>query len=162
MTGALYDDRHEHDVTANVGQLWGVVESIGGANGWFSTTPAWRVRGWIDRVVGGPGMRRGRPDPARLAAGDALDFWRVEQVRVPTASTPGLLRLRAEMRMPGTAWLEMGAAAAGASSRYTQRSLFAPSGPLGHAYWFTEWPLHVLVFAELARSIVRHAERQSA
>ncbi|MEU9375086.1 SDR family oxidoreductase [Streptomyces sp. NPDC048255] len=100
--GSLYTDRRERAVDASPAALWRVVEGIGGENGWYSFPLAWAVRGWLDRLVGGAGIRRGRRDAARLRVGDSLDFWRVEEIQ------PGrLLRLRAEMRLPGLAWLEM-------------------------------------------------------
>jgi hypothetical protein len=100
--------------------LWSVVTGIGGRRGWYSFPLAWSVRGWLDRLVGGVGLRRGRRDPDHLAVGEALDFWRVEEI------VPGeLLRLRAEMRLPGRAWLEMRAVPAdGGRSRYQQRAVF--------------------------------------
>ncbi|WP_031084344.1 SDR family oxidoreductase, partial [Streptomyces sp. NRRL WC-3549] len=100
--GSLYTDVRERDVDAPPEALWRVVEGIGGDHGWYSFPPAWAVRGWLDRLVGGVGLRRGRRDAERLRVGDSLDFWRVEEIE------PGrLLRLRAEMRLPGLAWLEM-------------------------------------------------------
>lgn len=100
--GSLYTDERELAVDASPAALWRVVEGIGGDNGWYSFPLAWAVRGWLDRLVGGVGIRRGRRDAARLRVGDSLDFWRVEEIE------PGrLLRLRAEMRLPGLAWLEL-------------------------------------------------------
>ena len=103
--------------------LWRVIEGVGGEHGWYSFPLAWSVRGWLDRLVGGVGLRRGRRDPHRLQVGEALDFWRVEEI------VPGeLLRLRAEMRLPGRAWLEMRAEPAeGGRSRYEQRAVFLPA-----------------------------------
>ncbi len=157
--GRVYQDRHERLVAASVDRLWSVIEGFGGENGWYSPIGLWQARGVIDRAVGGPGLRRGRPDPRRLTAGDALDFWRVEKVRRPSSTEPGLLLLRAEMRMPGTAWLEMRAEPAGTSSRYVQRSLFAPAGLRGRLYWMAELPMHLVVFADMARNIGRAAQR---
>ncbi|MER5810770.1 SDR family oxidoreductase [Streptomyces sp. NPDC002033] len=100
--GSLYADERELAVDAPAAALWRVVEGIGGKNGWYSFPLAWAVRGWLDRLVGGVGIRRGRRDADRLRVGDSLDFWRVEEIE------PGrLLRLRAEMRLPGLAWLEL-------------------------------------------------------
>ncbi len=100
--GSQYVDRRSGIVNAPPGALWRVIESIGGESGWYSFPAAWAVRGALDRMVGGVGLRRGRRDPARLLAGDSLDFWRVEAIE------PGaLLRLRAEMKLPGLAWLEL-------------------------------------------------------
>ncbi|MFD3540451.1 SDR family oxidoreductase [Streptomyces sp. NPDC058662] len=187
--GSLYTDRRERRVEASPEALWRVVEGIGGENGWYSFPLAWSVRGWLDRLVGGVGIRRGRRDAARLRVGDSLDFWRVEEIE------PGhLLRLRAEMRLPGLAWLEMyvdpppvaapaappaGPAAArpepapgvpegsrpGAApadrgaARYRQRALFHPHGLLGHLYWWCVSPFHAVVFGGMARNIARAAER---
>ncbi|MFD3869932.1 SDR family oxidoreductase [Streptomyces sp. NPDC058623] len=167
--GSLYSDRREIAVDASPTALWKVVEGIGGDNGWYSFPPAWAVRGWLDRLVGGVGIRRGRRDAARLRVGDSLDFWRVEEIE------PGhLLRLRAEMRLPGLAWLEMYAdpapdeetdrrtdAATGPGRRtlYRQRALFHPHGLLGHMYWWSVSPFHAIVFGGMARNIARAAER---
>ncbi|MFF1688763.1 MULTISPECIES: SDR family oxidoreductase [unclassified Streptomyces] len=151
--GSLYTDRRELAVDASPQALWHVIEGIGGDNGWYSFPLAWAVRGWLDRLVGGVGLRRGRRDAARLRVGDSLDFWRVEEVE------PGrLLRLRAEMRLPGLAWLEMSAdPGADRRARYRQRALFHPHGLLGHAYWWSVSPFHALVFGGMARNIAAAA-----
>jgi uncharacterized protein YbjT (DUF2867 family) len=153
--GSLYTDRRELAVDAPPGALWRVIEGIGGENGWYSFPSAWALRGRLDRLVGGVGLRRGRRDAARLRVGDSLDFWRVEDIE------PGhLLRLRAEMRLPGLAWLEMYAeAGAGGRSRYRQRALFHPHGLLGQAYWWSISPFHALVFGGMARNIAKAAAR---
>ncbi|HWU07743.1 MAG TPA: SDR family oxidoreductase, partial [Streptomyces sp.] len=147
--GSLYTDVRERDVDASPEALWRVVEGIGGDNGWYSFPLAWAVRGWLDRLFGGVGLRRGRRDAQRLRVGDSLDFWRVEEIR------PGrLLRLRAEMRLPGLAWLEMYAEEGeDGRTRYRQRALFHPSGLLGHAYWWGVSPFHAVVFGGMARNI---------
>ncbi|MFI5863628.1 SDR family oxidoreductase [Streptomyces sp. NPDC051546] len=158
--GSLYTDRRELTVGAPAAELWRVVEGIGGENGWYSFPLAWAVRGWLDRLVGGVGIRRGRRDAARLRVGDSLDFWRVEEIE------PGrLLRLRAEMRLPGLAWLELRAdppSAGESGSRYRQRALFHPRGLLGHLYWWSVSPFHAVVFGGMARNIARAAERAGA
>lgn len=112
------------------------------------------MRGWLDRLIGGVGLRRGRRDPHRLQVGEALDFWRVEEI------VPGqLLRLRAEMRLPGRAWLEMRVEPGEAdASRYVQRAVFLPHGLAGHAYWGSVFPFHAIVFGGMARNIARNAE----
>ncbi|WP_329131601.1 SDR family oxidoreductase [Streptomyces sp. NBC_00670] len=151
--GSLYTDRRQRTVDASPKALWRVVEGIGGENGWYSFPLAWTVRGLLDRLVGGVGLRRGRRDAARLRAGDSLDFWRVEEIE------PGrLLRLRAEMRLPGLAWLEMyvGTDDAG-RTRYRQQALFHPHGLLGHLYWWGVSPFHAVVFGGMARNIARAA-----
>ncbi|MFG2278347.1 SDR family oxidoreductase [Streptomyces asoensis] len=151
--GSLYTDVREVSVDARPESLWKVIEGIGGENGWYSFPLAWAVRGWLDRMVGGVGLRRGRRDAARLRVGDSLDFWRVEEIE------PGhLLRLRAEMRLPGLAWLEMYAETDGRGrTRFRQRALFHPHGLLGHAYWWSVSPFHSVVFGGMARNIARAA-----
>ena len=101
--GSLYTDVRRRTVDASPHALWRVVEGIGGDNGWYSFPLAWEVRGLLDRAVGGVGLRRGRRDPDELLVGESVDFWRVEE-RIPDH----LLRLRAEMKLPGLAWLELG------------------------------------------------------
>ncbi len=154
----MYTDHRERDVEAPAAALWRVIEAIGGEHGWYSFPLAWSVRGWLDRLVGGVGLRRGRRDPQHLHLGEALDFWRVEEI------IPGhLLRLRAEMRLPGRAWLEMRAIrTAPAHSRYAQRAVFLPRGLAGHAYWAAVWPFHAVVFGGMARNIARTAVKDSA
>ncbi|MFJ9738303.1 SDR family oxidoreductase [Streptomyces sp. NPDC101166] len=151
--GSLYTDERELSVDASRDSLWRVIEGIGGDNGWYSFPLAWAVRGRLDRLVGGVGLRRGRRDAARLRVGDSLDFWRVEEIE------PGrLLRLRAEMRLPGLAWLEMRAESDDAGrTRYRQRALFHPHGLLGQAYWWGVSPFHAVVFGGMARNIARTA-----
>ncbi|GIN04444.1 SDR family oxidoreductase [Planomonospora venezuelensis] len=160
--GSLYADEREQDVAAPPQEVWRVIEAIGGANGWYSLPVAWRARGLLDRLLGGVGLRRGRRDPHRLRVGESLDFWRVEEIE------PGrLLRLRAEMRLPGLAWLELSVAPASAREPspdgparavYRQRALFHPHGLLGHAYWWGIAPFHSLVFGRMPRNIARAAE----
>uniref|UniRef100_UPI0030F4B08C SDR family oxidoreductase n=1 Tax=Streptomyces sp. GSL17-111 TaxID=3121596 RepID=UPI0030F4B08C len=153
--GSLYTDRRERTVHAPAEVLWHVVEGIGGENGWYSFPLAWALRGWLDRLVGGVGLRRGRRDAERLRAGDSLDFWRVEEVE-----RGRLLRLRAEMRLPGLAWLELEVREDGQGrARYAQRAIFHPHGLAGHLYWWSVSPFHALVFGGMARNIARAAER---
>ncbi|MFJ4777694.1 SDR family oxidoreductase [Streptomyces sp. NPDC088762] len=156
--GSLYTDERERAVAASPQQLWQVIEGVGGANGWYSFPLAWAVRGRLDRLVGGVGLGRGRRDARRLRVGDALDFWRVEEIE-----RGRLLRLRAEMRLPGLAWLEMRVErdAAGAT-RYHQRALFHPRGLAGQLYWWSVAPFHAVVFGGMARNIARTAERTAA
>lgn len=156
--GSLYTDHRERLVNAGPRELWRVIEGIGGENGWYSFPLAWAVRGRLDRLVGGAGLSRGRRDATRLRIGDSLDFWRVEAVE------PGrLLRLRAEMRLPGLAWLEMRVAGGtDGRTRYRQRALFHPHGLLGHVYWWSVSPFHALVFGGMARNIARAAAKQDA
>ena len=153
--GSLYVDARISAVRASPTALWRVIEGIGGETGWYSFPAAWAVRGLLDRLAGGVGLRRGRRDPRHLRVGDALDFWRVEAI------TPGsLLRLRAEMKLPGLAWLEM---AVGRDhdgmTTYSQRAIFQPRGLAGHAYWRSIAPFHGAVFGGMLRNITAAAER---
>lgn len=151
--GSLYVDQREVPVTVDPERLWRVIEGIGGARGWYSFPLAWAVRGWLDVLVGGVGLTRGRRDPDRLQVGDSLDFWRVEEV------IPGqMLRLRAEMKLPGLAWLELGVSTKDGKTSYTQRAIFQPRGLAGQAYWWAISPFHRFVFGGMARNIIAAAE----
>ncbi len=156
--GSLYVDERETLVDASPAALWSVIEGLGGDRGYYSFPLAWEVRGWIDRLAGGVGLARGRRDPNRLRVGDPLDFWRVEE-RVPEQ----LLRLRAEMRLPGLAWLELAIRTVpGPRGRpvtvYTQRALFHPRGLPGQAYWTAMAPFHGLIFGPMLTHIRELAE----
>lgn len=156
--GSLYTDVRQRETTAPVANVWRVVEGIGGEHGWYSAMWMWRIRGLMDRAVGGVGLRRGRRDPDHLRVGDALDFWRVEE-RIP----PHLLRLRAEMKLPGLAWLEWTCdELPDGGSTLRQRALFHPRGLLGHAYWWSVAPFHAFVFPPMINSLIRHAEQLPA
>ncbi|WP_083940189.1 SDR family oxidoreductase [Saccharomonospora saliphila] len=153
--GTLYSDVREQRSRADPEALWEVVEAIGGRRGWYSFPLAWSVRGRLDRLVGGVGLRRGRRHPHRLRAGEALDWWRVEHI-----DRPHVLRLRAELRVPGRAWLELSVRGDGhGGSVYRQRAVFLPRGLAGHLYWTAVQPFHALVFGTMARSIAGEAER---
>ncbi|NLU76811.1 SDR family oxidoreductase [Micromonospora sp. HNM0581] len=156
--GTAHTDLREQTVDASPEALWRMIEGVGGENGWYSFPLAWSVRGWLDRLVGGVGLRRGRRHPNQLRVGEALDFWRVEEI------VPGeLLRLRAEMRLPGRAWLEMRVRQDDDGRvSYRQRAVFLPRGLAGHAYWFAVTPFHALVFGGMARNIAAGAERTGA
>lgn len=154
--GSLYVDRRERAVEASPTSLWRVLEGIGGERGWYSFPLAWRVRGVLDRFAGGVGLRRGRRDPERVYVGETIDFWRVEE-----RDEGQLLRLRAEMRLPGLAWLELAVAADPARpgrSTYRQRALFHPRGLVGHLYWWSVAPFHGIVFGSMAANIAAAAE----
>ena len=154
----VYTDSREVTVEAPSEDLWKVVESIGGDNGWYSLPVAWAARGLLDKMVGGVGLRRGRRDPNKLAAGDALDFWRVEKI-----DRGSFLRLRAEMKLPGLAWLEFTVTAVEDNrSTLRQRAIFFPQGLGGRLYWFAVTPLHGIVFAGMARSMGKAAETHFA
>ncbi|KZB86121.1 SDR family oxidoreductase [Amycolatopsis regifaucium] len=147
--GTVYEDEREQRTDASPEALWDVIESIGGEHGWYSFPLAWSVRGWADRLVGGVGLRRGRRDPRRLHLGEALDWWRVEYL-----DRPRLLRLRAEMKLPGRAWLELGVESDGnGGAIYRQRAVFEPHGFAGHAYWKGIAPFHGVIFGGMVRNI---------
>jgi hypothetical protein len=126
---------------------------IGGRTGWYSARWLWTLRGVLDRSVGGPGLRRGRRDPTGLRVGDTLDFWRVEEFQPDR-----LLRLRAEMRVPGRAWLQFEVEPDGSGSTITQTALFDPAGVAGLGYWYAVWPFHHRVFDGMLHGIARAAE----
>ncbi|MGY2007941.1 SDR family oxidoreductase [Nocardia gipuzkoensis] len=151
--GSLYRDVRQRHTDADPATLWRVIEAIGGEHGWYSFPLAWSLRGWIDRLAGGAGLRRGRRDPHRLHEGEALDWWRVERLE-----RPRLLRLRAEMRVPGRAWLELAVEPDGPGATYHQRALFEPHGLAGHLYWKSIAPFHAAIFGGMARNITGAAE----
>ncbi|MGC0364750.1 uncharacterized protein YbjT (DUF2867 family) [Rhodococcus sp. 27YEA15] len=154
--GTVFVDSRSGPCAADTQTLWAVVESIGGANGWYS--PAWRIRGLLDRAVGGVGMRRGRPDPIRLEAGGIVDFWHVEDIDRGHG-----LRLRADARLPGAAWLELRVSGSrDGTSRLHLRSAFFPRGLGGRVYWWLIRPFHVLVFRRMLAGLVAAAERRAS
>ncbi|MEO5993569.1 MAG: SDR family oxidoreductase [Arthrobacter sp.] len=133
--------------------VWTIIEGIGGKNGWYSMPLAWSVRGWIDSVTGGAGLSRGRRHPHLLAEGEAVDWWRAERVE-----RGSLLRLRAEMKVPGRAWLELSVEPEGTGSRYRQRAIFFPKGLSGRLYWLAVLPFHSLIFPAMSRNITAAAK----
>jgi uncharacterized protein YbjT (DUF2867 family) len=153
-SGTLYVDDRSRIVNAPPDVLWRVIEGVGGTSGWYSWPLAWQLRGIIDRLSGGPGLRRGRRNPYDLRLGEAVDFWRVEEI-----VDGELLRLRAEMKLPGRAWLDLGIDHSDQDgTRFHQRAVFAPRGLAGRAYWWVVYPFHGLVFGAMQRNIARHAE----
>jgi len=156
------DERSVH-TGAPVTEVWRVITGIGGENGWYSSRFLWAVRGVMDRVLGGVGLRRGRRSRSKVRPGDAVDFWRVETVEEPlmldSGSRAGLLRLRAEMIVPGAAWLELRAVPEAEGTRYEQRAVFFPRGLTGRLYWLAVLPFHGFIFAGMAARITAEAER---
>jgi hypothetical protein len=133
------------------------IQVIGGAIGWYGWNWLWRLRALLDLLAGGVGMRRGRPNPVLLNVGDTIDFWRVEALE-PNRR----LRLAAEMKLPGRAWLEFEVTSNGPSTTIRQTAIFDPVGWLGSVYWYALFPLHQLVFASMLRGIARAAETSRA
>ena len=147
-------ERRQLRVRASAEAVYRAFSRLGGATGWLCMDWAWRARGFLDRLVGGVGLRRGRRDPQEARVGDALDFWRVEAVE------PGrLLRLRAEMKVPGRAWLEFRVEPIDAlSSLLSQTAFFAPRGLTGLLYWYLLYPIHAAIFSGLAKNLALLAE----
>jgi uncharacterized protein YbjT (DUF2867 family) len=135
-------------------QAFRPISRIGGRIGWYYGNRLWRLRGLLDLAVGGPGLRRGRRDAESVVPGDTVDFWRVEAIE------PGrLLRLAAEMRLPGRAWLQFEVTPENGGSLVRQTALFDPVGLGGLVYWYGLWGIHQMVFAGMLRNIVRTALR---
>jgi len=133
------------------------IQRIGGRTGWYYGDWLWRLRGGLDLLAGGVGLRRGRRHPVEVRAGEALDFWRIE-IFEPDRR----LRLLAEMKLPGRAWLEFTVEPDGAGALITQTAAFDPRGLAGLAYWYGIWPLHRMVFAGMLRNLARAARREAS
>jgi uncharacterized protein YbjT (DUF2867 family) len=147
--GSLYVDLRSYVTNEPIQKVWARVEAIGGVNGYSTATWAWELRGLMDKMVGGVGLRRGRRDPNTLMEGEALDFWRVEEL-----ARPRLLRLRAEMKLPGLAWLEFKLfVLPNGETLLVQRAFFHPKGLAGHLYWFAVLPMHGIVFPSMAKKL---------
>jgi hypothetical protein len=140
-------------VRAPVERIFGVVEGIGGDRGWLFTDWLWQLRGAIDRCLGGIGMSRRRRDPEQLKVGDVLDFWRVQQL-----DRNRFLRLEAEMKLPGRAWLQFHFEPGEKGAILRSEAVFLPKGILGYLYWAAFYPAHVLLFNGLLRAIAAAAE----
>jgi hypothetical protein len=146
-------ERRQVMVAAPPHAVFRTFTGLGSSRGWLTMNWAWRLRGLIDRLVGGVGMRRGRRHPNDLRTGDPLDFWRVEAV------DPGrLLRLRAEMKVPGRVWLQFQVEDHPSGASLVQTAFFAPLGLSGWLYWFGLYPIHALIFGRMIRAISRRAE----
>ena len=150
----LQIERRQEVVDAAPEEVYAVFSRLGGENGWLYANWLWWLRGVADRLVGGPGFRRGRRDPKDVRVGDALDFWRVEAVE------PGrLLRLRAEMKVPGQAWLQFEAKPLEDGGTHLEQTAFlAPKGLLGFLYWYGLYPFHGVIFGQMLRKLTARAE----
>jgi len=154
--GIVREIRSRH-VAAPPEQVFRAFTSLGGDRGWLVWNWAWALRGLLDQLVGGPGLRRGRRDPVQLRPGESVDFWRVE------AMEPGrLLRLRAEMKVPGRAWLQWEALPEDGGTRLVQKALFAPSGLPGILYWHVLFVFHAFIFSSLIDAVGKLALETSA
>lgn len=153
----MFIERRELPVNAPAAAVYRAFTGLGGKRGWPAFDWAWRARGLIDRLVGGVGMRRGRRDPDELRVGEALDFWRVEAVEENR-----LLRLRAEMKVPGRAWLQFEVKPEEQGhSTLTQTAYFASRGLSGLLYWYALYPIHGLIFGRMPRQLAKLAEQNS-
>ena len=158
----VFTDERRKETSATPEQVWKIIEGIGGENGYYSLPLAWTVRGWMDKLAGGAGLVRGRRSPNHLQLNDTVDWWRVE-----TLDRGRLLRLRAEMLVPGRAWLEFevtpapGAAdtkdGTGTGSIFRQRAIFFPRGLSGRLYWLGVLPFHGIIFKSMANRITAAA-----
>lgn len=150
-------ERRQRVVEASPAAVFRVFTGIGGDRGWPTFNWAWQVRGVMDRMVGGVGFRRGRRDPDELRVGDALDFWRVEAVEPDR-----LLRLRAEMRVPGAAWLQFEARPRpDGTTLLIQTAFFAPKGLFGLVYWYSLYPIHGPIFNSMVERLAQQANALS-
>jgi hypothetical protein len=151
-------ERRQRLVHAPAATVFRTFTRLGGEQGWLCMDWAWTVRGFLDRLLGGVGLRRGRRDPQEVRAGDAVDFWRVEAVE-----RDQLLRLRAEMKVPGRAWLEFQVESLDTrTSRLTQTAFFAPRGLTGLLYWYLLYPIHAVIFSGLTRKLALQAEKAAS
>jgi len=147
-------EQRQTTVMASADQVYNAFSQLGGEKGWLFFDWAWSVRGALDRLFGGVGLRRGRRHPKNVRLGDAIDFWRVEAVE------PGkFLRLRAEMKIPGRAWLQFEARSLDLDqTQLIQTAFYAPKGLFGFLYWYFLYPLHSLIFSGLIRELKNLAE----
>jgi hypothetical protein len=145
-------DSREVFVPVPASRAFAPIRCIGGNTGWYAHNWLWQLRGMIDLLFGGAGMRRGRRRPDEIAVGDTLDCWRV------TGYEPDRwLRLTAEMRLPGRAWLEFEVRPEKDGTSIRQTAVFEPAGLAGHAYWYAIYPLHALIFGGMLRGIASRA-----
>lgn len=149
-------DSRRLDVNTDPAALWTAIERIGGRTGWYYGDWMWQLRGWIDLAVGGPGMRRGRRDRRHLLVGDTVDCWRVERVEAGR-----LLRLQAQMRLPGRAWLQFEVEPQAEGCRLQQTAIYDPVGALGILYWWAVAPLHHFVFGGMLRGLAASARERA-
>ena len=149
IADAIFFDRKEKDIgTLSKENVYKTFTSIGGDNGWFDYDFLWEIRGFIDKMIGGVGLKRGRRDQSKLRVGESLDFWKVIDVKEDER-----LLLYAQMKVPGNAWLEFKIE----DNKLIQSAYFYPKGVLGRLYWYTLIPIHYLVFNNMINSIIKKA-----
>ncbi|MCO5207713.1 MAG: SDR family oxidoreductase [Anaerolineae bacterium] len=148
-------ERRERRVAASPQSVFAAFSGLGGERGWPPYQWLWVLRGWLDRAVGGVGLRRGRRHPDELWVGDAVDFWRVEAVE-----PDHMVRLRAEMKLPGNAWLQFETMHSGDDTKLVQTAYFAPKGLLGYLYWYALYPMHGPIFSRMIDYVATTAENQ--
>jgi len=153
--GMLFE-RHRTLCSAPAGNVFDIVSALGGDDGWPAGNALWQIRGILDRFFGGVGMRRGRRHPRQLRVGEPLDFWRVEALE-----PPHLLRLRAEMKLPGTAWLQFEILPDADGSRIEQTAFFDPHGVFGYLYWYAFKPFHRFIFPGLLKAVRERAQARA-
>lgn len=156
----VFRDRRTLTTTAAPKAVFNAVCRIGGDHGYHGWGWAWRLRGLMDAAIAGPGLRRGRRDPDRILEGETIDFWRVERLIAPHECAPGepaLLRLRAEMKLPGIAYLQWESEPCEGGTCIVQTALFEPKGVIGLAYWYAILPIHGFIFPGMVRGIARTA-----
>ncbi|HBU40208.1 MAG TPA: hypothetical protein DEB59_07050 [Acidimicrobiaceae bacterium] len=153
--GRMFVDQRGLVADSDVDSVMAVVRSLGGSTGWLVFDWLWAVRGFVDKLLGGVGLRRGRRHPTELRVGDSVDFFEVVEV------TPNSLRLRAEMKVPGHAWLEWQAHPKESGCSVEQRAVFVPRGLWGRVYWLSLVPAHAVIFKRMLRAISDRAEKLS-
>jgi uncharacterized protein YbjT (DUF2867 family) len=155
IVGSRFVNSRFLETFASPEKVFGAVEAIGGKTGWYYGDWLWKIRGALDLLVGGVGLRRGRRDPKKLSPGEPVDFWRVEALE-----RPKLLRLAAEMKLPGRAWLQFEVEAKGAGTLIRQTALFDAQGLWGRVYWWGLYPIHQFIFRGMLRNLVKAAEKK--
>jgi uncharacterized protein YndB with AHSA1/START domain len=154
-TEGVICDIRETNIDAPPDRVFELIANVGGANGWFYANFLWRMRGWIDRLIGGVGTKRGRPRAFGIQTGDAIDFWRVER-----AEAPRTVLLRAEMKLPGDAWLQFDLTSQPQGHTLLRCcAWFHPRGLAGEIYWCGLYPVHAMIFSGMLTTIRKTAER---
>jgi len=150
ISDAIFVDRVEADISSyDKSKVFNSVKSIGGKNGWFDYSYLWRIRGFIDKIIGGVGLSRGRRDICDLRLGECLDFWRVEDIKENER-----LLLFAQMKVPGEAWLEFKIQ----DNKLIQSAYFYPHGILGRLYWYSMIPMHYFIFNNMIKGILKNSK----